>query len=186
MEQGKPNGHDEVVSPMKRVLLRTMPELKDELAPRRQRVRSVGARSRATTTRLAVDAAQRRGIGSGLQEAVTNASRGAINGHEPAVSERCTPARAGVFDVSALGAALGAELLRGKSADPAAARRAGPTRVMTRDGGADIDVAILGPIEIVGNRDHSNTRAGNRVRSATGYSRPDEDAGDELPRARAR
>lgn len=33
MEQGKPNGHDEVVSPMKRVLLRTMPELKDELAP---------------------------------------------------------------------------------------------------------------------------------------------------------
>lgn len=33
MEQGRPNGHDEVVSPMKRVLLRTMPELKDELAP---------------------------------------------------------------------------------------------------------------------------------------------------------
>ena len=32
MEQGKPNGHDEVVSPFKRVLLRTMPELKDELS----------------------------------------------------------------------------------------------------------------------------------------------------------
>jgi hypothetical protein len=32
MEQGRPNGHDEVVSPMKRVLLRTMPELKGELA----------------------------------------------------------------------------------------------------------------------------------------------------------
>jgi hypothetical protein len=32
MEQGRPNGHEEVVSPFKRVLLRTMPELKDELA----------------------------------------------------------------------------------------------------------------------------------------------------------
>jgi hypothetical protein len=32
MEQGTPNGHQEVVSPMKRVLLRTMPELKDELS----------------------------------------------------------------------------------------------------------------------------------------------------------
>lgn len=32
MEQGKPNGHEEVVSPMKRVLLRTMPELQTELA----------------------------------------------------------------------------------------------------------------------------------------------------------
>jgi len=31
MEKGKPNGHEEVVSPMKRVLLRTMPELKGEL-----------------------------------------------------------------------------------------------------------------------------------------------------------
>lgn len=31
-EQGRPNGHKEVVSPMKRVLLRTMPELKDELS----------------------------------------------------------------------------------------------------------------------------------------------------------
>ena len=32
MEQGMPNGHQEVVSPMKRVLLRTMPELKGELS----------------------------------------------------------------------------------------------------------------------------------------------------------
>lgn len=32
MEQGHPNGHDEVVSPFKRILLRTMPELKDELS----------------------------------------------------------------------------------------------------------------------------------------------------------
>jgi hypothetical protein len=31
MEKGKPNGHEEVVSPMKRVLLRTMPELAQEL-----------------------------------------------------------------------------------------------------------------------------------------------------------
>lgn len=32
MEKGQPNGHDEVVAPMKRVLLRTMPELSDELS----------------------------------------------------------------------------------------------------------------------------------------------------------
>lgn len=32
MEQGMPNGHQEVVSPMKRVLLRAMPELKGELS----------------------------------------------------------------------------------------------------------------------------------------------------------
>ncbi len=31
-EAGRPNGHDEVVSPLKRILLRTMPELKDELS----------------------------------------------------------------------------------------------------------------------------------------------------------
>jgi hypothetical protein len=31
MEDGTPNGHEQQVLPMKRVLLRTMPELKDEL-----------------------------------------------------------------------------------------------------------------------------------------------------------
>jgi hypothetical protein len=31
MERGEPNGHQQEVSPMKRVLLRTMPELRDEL-----------------------------------------------------------------------------------------------------------------------------------------------------------
>jgi hypothetical protein len=31
MEQGMPNGHEQQVSPMKRVLLRTMPELASEL-----------------------------------------------------------------------------------------------------------------------------------------------------------
>jgi hypothetical protein len=31
MEDGTPNGHEQEVLPMKRVLLRTMPELKDEL-----------------------------------------------------------------------------------------------------------------------------------------------------------
>ena len=31
MEEGKPNGHEQEVLPMKRVLMRTMPELKDEL-----------------------------------------------------------------------------------------------------------------------------------------------------------
>ena len=46
MEDGKPNGHEQQVLPMKRVLLRTMPELKDELKKRRQRLRSVGARPR--------------------------------------------------------------------------------------------------------------------------------------------
>ncbi len=33
MERGEPNGHAQVVSPMKRVLLRTLPELRDELSP---------------------------------------------------------------------------------------------------------------------------------------------------------
>jgi hypothetical protein len=32
MERGRPNGHEDEVSPMKRVLLRTMPELADELS----------------------------------------------------------------------------------------------------------------------------------------------------------
>lgn len=32
METGKPNGHEQEVSPMKRVLLRTMSELQDELS----------------------------------------------------------------------------------------------------------------------------------------------------------
>ncbi len=32
MEKGRPNGHEEEVSPLKRVLLRTMPELADELS----------------------------------------------------------------------------------------------------------------------------------------------------------
>ena len=31
MEEGMPNGHEQQVSPMKRVLLRTMPELAGEL-----------------------------------------------------------------------------------------------------------------------------------------------------------
>ncbi len=31
MEQGTPNGHEQPVSPLKRVLLRTMPELAEEL-----------------------------------------------------------------------------------------------------------------------------------------------------------
>ena len=33
MEKGKPNGHEMEVSPLKRVLLRTVPELRTELAP---------------------------------------------------------------------------------------------------------------------------------------------------------
>jgi hypothetical protein len=33
MEQGKPNGHEQPVSPLKRVLMRVLPELKAELAP---------------------------------------------------------------------------------------------------------------------------------------------------------
>jgi hypothetical protein len=32
-EKGKPNGHEQEVSPLKRVLLRTIPELKSELDP---------------------------------------------------------------------------------------------------------------------------------------------------------
>jgi hypothetical protein len=33
MERGKPNGHEMEISPLKRVLLRTIPELKAELDP---------------------------------------------------------------------------------------------------------------------------------------------------------
>jgi cytochrome P450 len=71
-----------------------------------------------------------------------------------------TPARAGVFDMLSLGASLGAELLKGKRSDPAAAHRRWADHVMKRDGGTDIDVAIL-PIEMVGNRAHSNELLGS-------------------------
>jgi len=71
-----------------------------------------------------------------------------------------TPARAGVFDMLSLGASLGAELLKGKRSDPAAAHRRWADHVMKRDGGSDIDVAIL-PIEMVGNRAHSNELLGS-------------------------
>ena len=33
MEKGRPNGHEMEISPLKRVLLRTIPELKAELDP---------------------------------------------------------------------------------------------------------------------------------------------------------
>jgi hypothetical protein len=33
MEKGTPNGHESEISPLKRVLLRTIPELKAELEP---------------------------------------------------------------------------------------------------------------------------------------------------------
>src|ERR1700748_2029164 len=70
------------------------------------------------------------------------------------------PAGAGVCDMLWLGATLGAELLKGKKSDPAAAHRRWADRVMARDGGADIDVAVL-PIEMVGNREHSTTLLGS-------------------------
>ena len=66
-----------------------------------------------------------------------------------------TPARARVLDLLQLGAALGVDKLRGKESDPAAAGRRWADRVMARDGGADIDLSVL-PIEVVGNREHSN------------------------------
>ena len=43
MEQGTPGGRAAEVSPLKRVLLRTIPELGAGAGPRRQRLRSVGA-----------------------------------------------------------------------------------------------------------------------------------------------
>ena len=70
-------------------------------------------------------------------------------------SDGHTPARAGVLDLLSLGARLGVDRLRGKRSDPAAAGRRWADRVMSRDGGADIDLSLL-PIEVVGNRDHSN------------------------------
>jgi len=66
-----------------------------------------------------------------------------------------TPARAGVLDLLQLGAALGVDKLRGRKSDPAATGRRWADRVMSRDGGVDIDLAGL-PIEVVGNREHSN------------------------------
>jgi len=71
-----------------------------------------------------------------------------------------TPVRAGVFDLLSLGAKLGVERLRGKKADPAAAGRRWADRVMSRDGGTDIDLPVL-PIELVGNREHSNELLGS-------------------------
>ena len=46
MEDGTPNGHEQQVLPMKRVLLRTMPELQGRAEKRGQRLRPVGARPR--------------------------------------------------------------------------------------------------------------------------------------------
>lgn len=67
------------------------------------------------------------------------------------------PARAGVLDLLHLGAALGADLLRGKKSDPAATGRRWADEVMQRDGGADVDITVPGlPLELVGNREHSD------------------------------
>lgn len=66
------------------------------------------------------------------------------------------PARAGVLDLLHLGAALGADLLRGKKSDPAATGRRWADEVMERDGGSDVDITVPGlPLELVGNREHS-------------------------------
>jgi hypothetical protein len=65
-----------------------------------------------------------------------------------------TPARAGVLDLLQLGAALGVDRLRGKKSDPAAAGRRWADHLMARDGGRDIDLPVV-PIELVGNRQHS-------------------------------
>jgi cytochrome P450 len=65
------------------------------------------------------------------------------------------PARAGVLDLLSLGATLGVERLKGKKSDPAAAGRRWADRLMSRNGGGDIDLPVV-PIELVGNRAHSN------------------------------
>jgi cytochrome P450 len=69
------------------------------------------------------------------------------------------PARAGVLDLLSLGATLGVERLKGKKSDPAAAGRRWADRVMSRHGGGDIDLPVV-PIELVGNREHSNELLG--------------------------
>lgn len=66
------------------------------------------------------------------------------------------PARAGVLDLLQLGARLGADALRGKRADPAAAGSRWARGLMRRDAGADIDIVLPGKtFEIVGDREHS-------------------------------
>ena len=71
-------------------------------------------------------------------------------------SKGSVPPRASVLDLLHLGAALGADFLRGKKSDPGATGRRWADDVMQRDGGADVDITLPGlPLELVGNRAHS-------------------------------
>jgi hypothetical protein len=72
VERGKPNGHTVEVSPLKRVLLRNVPELNQALAPVVNAFRSVGARSRQLLF-AAMEAAPRSAIGCRVRR-VTAAS----------------------------------------------------------------------------------------------------------------
>jgi cytochrome P450 len=65
-------------------------------------------------------------------------------------------ARAGVLDLLHLGATLGADFLRGRRSDPGAAGNRWAHEVMKRDGGADVDIGTSS-VELIGNREHSNT-----------------------------
>ena len=66
MEEGEPNGHEQQVLPLKRVLLRTMPELEGRAEKRRQRLRPVGTRPRRVLF-ARLEAARRREGRPGIQ-----------------------------------------------------------------------------------------------------------------------
>jgi cytochrome P450 len=75
-------------------------------------------------------------------------------GQVPAPAAR---ARVGILDLLQLGAALGADRLRGKRADPGATGTRWATGVMERRGSADLDFALPGlDLALVGNREHSD------------------------------
>ena len=65
-------------------------------------------------------------------------------------------ARASALDLLQLAAALGADFLRGKRSDPAAAGSRWAHGVLEKRGGADVEIAVPGrPLELIADRGHS-------------------------------
>src|SRR3982751_4519278 len=78
--------------------------------------------------------------------------------HGPQSSDDRGRARASALDLLQLGAALGADFLRGKRSDPAGAGSKWAHDISQKSGGADIDIALPGqPLELVVNQAHSDS-----------------------------